>query len=234
MKTKSNGNILFLILIAVALFAALSYAITQSGRIGGNGLSREQAKLKATELLQYASLIQQTMLRLTHTNGCDYKAIDYDDAFGDPDDYGGPCNIFDYTEGGGVDYMRYPDETSDIYNQTNTSPSWPGRRMSFINQHNVAGLGTEAGKEMMLYFFHIVPNLCEAINDIAGIAEEPAPEETACHGCAWENPMYSGELTDNLFTFGDQATNIAGHSFGCYTSVDDDNNHHFYYVLNEQ
>jgi hypothetical protein len=61
-----RGNALFLILIAVALFAALSYAVTQSGR-GGGTVDRETAMISAGQITQYPSALRTAVTRMVIT-----------------------------------------------------------------------------------------------------------------------------------------------------------------------
>ena len=72
-RTSQNGNALFLILIAVALFAALSYAITSSSRDSGS-ISKEQASLDAAQIATYFSSIQHAIQTLVLT-GCSDQQI---------------------------------------------------------------------------------------------------------------------------------------------------------------
>ena len=110
---RQAGNALFLILIAVALFAALSYAVTQSGR-GGGSIDREKTSLSAAQAMQYAGQVAQAVQKMQLVSGCADDEISFwNDSDGNgtengSDDYynsGSPtdrsCHVFQ-SEGGAL------------------------------------------------------------------------------------------------------------------------------------
>lgn len=71
-----RGNALFLILIAVALFAALSYAVTRTGA-GQGSISREEQLLAFSELDQFNEQLASAISRLVLVNGCALTEIGF-------------------------------------------------------------------------------------------------------------------------------------------------------------
>ncbi len=64
-SNSQSGNVLFLILIAVALFAALSFAVGQSMRSGGGtGAAEETSRINGAYLHQFPTSIRQAILRM--------------------------------------------------------------------------------------------------------------------------------------------------------------------------
>lgn len=97
MLTGQNGNALFLILIAVALFAALSYALTQSTRGGGN-IDREEQMIAQAVSEQCSASIDYAVNKLTLILGCSTDDINYDI---DSDAVDKSCHVYE-PEGGGA------------------------------------------------------------------------------------------------------------------------------------
>ena len=106
-----RGNALFLILIAVAMFAALSYAITLSGRQSGSA-SKEADALYAGQIVQFGALIQATLQRMVLT-GTSVTSLKLHANTGQDDDIANPCTDTDGTcvftpEGGGLTWPSIP------------------------------------------------------------------------------------------------------------------------------
>jgi hypothetical protein len=74
---RQSGNVLFLILIAVALFAALAFVIMQSNRGTAKGTASDQDTLEAAQILQYASEVRQAVTRLRIINNCQLTEFDF-------------------------------------------------------------------------------------------------------------------------------------------------------------
>ena len=158
-KNNQRGNALFLILIAVALFAALSYAITQSGR-GGSGIDREENQILAAQLADYAADIRSFIMRAQLTRGCDKNQINFENDFQvHPDFWAGSTNEIAPSDG-----------SCDVFGaegtQFFTHPSLP--MFEFSDQVGVEGVGTEATELVMWFLLDDSPDnvaLCRAFND---------------------------------------------------------------------
>ena len=165
---QAHGNALFLILIAVALFAALSYAVTNSGR-GGSGIDSEKADILAAQIFNEAAAIQSAYQRLEIIGG--YDQVLFNDSAettsGTCYDGGntvsaGSCHtigVFNAENGIVAPFwsedMRDPEFSASQTNIWN----WNSRRL----QVNSTDLGTDASDEYLIVRA-VRDELCEAIN----------------------------------------------------------------------
>lgn len=108
---NSQGNVLFLILVALALFAALSYTISQSNRAGKTDISSEKAQLAAGVNDQCTAGINTAIARLSVVRGCASDQISYELPDGTNLNPKAPtnksCHIFNPAGGGVVPCGQY-------------------------------------------------------------------------------------------------------------------------------
>lgn len=183
----ARGNALFLILIAVALLAALSYAITSSGR-GTTDVKREQFILEAANLIQFAGEFEVAVNRLKLINGCTDTQISFantvylttSNTLSAPEgNYPGApadkrCHIFN-PAGGGLTARTFP--------KLAVSPQTYGGLTSghgALNFGAVPGLGT-AEADLILAFPHISQQAC--IDILKKV--QPAANINTYGNCTW-------------------------------------------------
>lgn len=75
---RQKGNVLFLILLAVVLFAALAMAMKSSMRGGGRDAKAEIDALSAATNQQCQALIENSVVRLQMLNDCTTEQISYE------------------------------------------------------------------------------------------------------------------------------------------------------------
>lgn len=77
MISNNQGNVLFIIMIAVALFAALSYAVSNGMRGGGDLVTDKQAEIQADEILRFLKEVKDQANYLIGYMGCSESELDF-------------------------------------------------------------------------------------------------------------------------------------------------------------
>lgn len=163
--SRQSGNVLFLILIAVALFAALTYAVTQSTRSGSGSTSNaEKAQMLASQFTQYGAALNSAIMRL-QLSGCTDLTLNFaTPALAHPTLWGGSTNP-NAPVNGSCDVFG-PQGTTYIANL----PAF-GSRMNITSLVGVDAVGT-AVSEIILYYVigdtQLAIDVCSAFNRSMG------------------------------------------------------------------
>jgi hypothetical protein len=180
-----EGNVLFLVLIAVALFAGLSYVVTQSSRSGAGNITSEKAQLEISNLLNYVTAVQTGLLKLefaqdvsageiylnndiyTRNDGSPLPAV-----MGTPPD---PGRYLFHPSGGGVIAQAFPQIAADC-------PSCPGGYVKpgdmLIVWIRPQWIGDPAMNDVAITFFGVREDVCRLINKKVGIQGIPQVDYT--------------------------------------------------------
>lgn len=158
-RRAERGNALIYVLIAIALFAALSFTLSRQTDTSEAGtLSREKAELYATQLITYSAqaksaLDQMLFTAATHIDDLNFTAPT-DAGF----DTGVPIHKIYHPKGGGLLPGKLPVEA--IAQVTNDpEPGW------YIGRFNNVEWTASANQDVILLAYQIDPTVCGLINE---------------------------------------------------------------------
>lgn len=210
------GSAFILILVAIAMFAALSYAVVQGGRTSQSSLTTEQAKLAAREIVAYADTIAKAVQRL-RLAGCTETQIGF--SFGaqpvwwannpsSPSD--GRCEVFN-TNGGKVNAVLL--DTSWFAMTTATPYGYPNGEIAITN------IGT-AAPELIFAISDLKWAICEEINKLIDM-----PATTFVETMSTPTGNFAGTYVPLANGIGDDVGSpFVGKSEACAKNVNDDGN----------
>lgn len=208
-----------MILIAVALFAALSYAVANMMRTGGGEqqIGEQKAGLLADEVMAYGRRLRQVAQSLEISSGCDEAQISFEAAgltgydhtpAADP-----RCGLF-HENGGGLAYIKPSTDFGAV-------TDWV-----FTGGLNVQGVGTDCASgdsctELLAVLSGLDLPVCEAINAKLGIVTPDGAPPVQDGVIAFDK--FTGDLTYTA-TVTDQAGTdvLKGQQAGCSRPSDSD------------
>ena len=254
---RESGNVLFLILIAVALFAGLSYAVTQSTRSGSNDSDGEKSLIGSAQITQYPASVRTSIVRMT-IGGVDESDLYFnppssfdststganttaaiEDANNDTTD---ETRAVFHPKGGGAPYqLAQPDVTA-----TAAQAQWVFSDLWEVLQIGTSVAGSGQGNDLIAFLPNLNAGLCRRINEEFGISvgandadgdDVPAGPGTVpdvnLHGMVEANaPGFDGAEIAQI------GGSFIGQAYGCFDTSDSDSAtsgpYVYYHVLLER
>lgn len=222
-----SGNLFFYIFMAVILFASLTFVVAQGNRGSVEGLAAEQARLNATEIIDFGDAVARAVgtLRL---RGTMLAQLRFSDAaltnawYGAPDPANSIHHVF-HADGGAIIYRNPPSAAIT---------SGGANRYDFIGNIVAEGNGLDCLNAECADIMMIVPGIsadvCRTANILLGVHDRntAVPEETTftANGYFAGTPGYAGRIGAGVGSL------LAGRNAACFRDQDS-GLYYFYRVL---
>lgn len=200
---------IYWIFIAVALFAALSMAVANIGRGGGTNME-ELARLRATDIMQYAGAIQRG-IRSMRISGTDESALCFHaDQWGHTNyEFNPQCTDNDnrvfHAEGGGISFQEGQD---DWFENDSTPPD--AKEWVISARYEVTNVGTDSGgatvaanADLLVATGPLKQELCEALNSLLGFTPNTPPMVAASSYDTMASNKFTGTYSNGTGRIGD-------------------------------
>lgn len=214
-----SGNILIIILLAVALIGTLTMVI-RGGHQSAN-IDNETLIIRMTELKRYATEMEQGIayimqnghsesdIRFAHPNA----NADYGDLSADSD----KSDQLFAQDGGGVRYRGPPVDVND------------GSAWEFYGHTAMPNAGSDAA-ELIAVLPNVTQSFCEKINTQIGYTGQPQDTATCVKGANSERFDDGTQFSSSPNTTDESSFSITPAMHACVQCTSD-NNYHYVYVL---
>lgn len=226
-----NGNVLFLILIAVALFAALSYAVTQSSRSGGGDATSEASLVSSAQITQYPASVRTSIIRQLVSKNVAVNTLSFNmpSAFAACTGTVAQTCVF-HPSGGGATYVPAPADVATSGNQQD----WV-----FNGENEINLVGTTVGSDnpsatsadIIAFLPNVKTDICTKVNNELGVADGAIPVETNLNVTTQMTNGVGMVSTSSGGTIGGDVATLDGQAFGCFAQG---GINYYYHVLIEQ
>ncbi len=218
---NQTGSAIFYILIAVALFAALGFTVSNMMRGSGfsSTISAEKQGILAAEILSYAQQVRNTVKDLQISNDCEDTDISFEN-----DNISGhihtpptsdECKIFH--PNGGAQHWSVPNAEA-FEGAVGEWRMHAGHCVRNVGSGSSNAECVSSSKELIMDIVGLKKGVCTAINESVGIANPGGSPPQENHSVT--NQVFDGTFSDGQNAVGLLTTpEIDGHRAGCIQDI---------------
>lgn len=158
-NNNESGNAVVFILLGVVLFGTLIFTFTKSGQQGISNVTKQQAKLIASDMINYAKTMERAVNKL-RANGCSESELNFyntvvagysnSNAPGDES-----CHLFS-ASGGKMSWQSPPSGAND------------GTEWIITARNVVEDIGSNSLGDLIIMLTDLNSSVCDAVRDYSG------------------------------------------------------------------